>query len=73
LGRANLAKRLADGIANSGDESSHVIGVNGSWGSGKTTILRFVEEYLKREHEDEVVLLDFDPWLVSGEEELLVA
>jgi len=73
LGRANLAKRIADGIANNGDESSHVIGINGPWGSGKTTALRFVEEYLKREHEDEVVLLDFNPWLVSGEEELLVA
>jgi len=74
LGRANLAKRIADGIANSGEEpSSLVVGINGPWGSGKTTALRFVEHYLKREHGNEVVLLDFDPWLVSGEEELLVA
>lgn len=74
LGRANLAKRIADGIARSGEQpSALVVSINGPWGSGKTTVLRFVEHYLECEHGDEVVLLDFDPWLVSGEEELLVA
>ncbi len=50
-------------------EDSFVIGLTGPWGSGKTSVLRMVEESV---HENErVVILTFNPWLFSGTENLV--
>lgn len=50
-------------------EDSFVIGLTGPWGSGKTSVLRIVEESV---HENpDVMILKFNPWLFSGAESLV--
>jgi hypothetical protein len=43
--------------ANMGNES-YIIGVNGEWGSGKSTLI----ELVKRQMKDDVHIIDFNPW-----------
>ena len=44
--------------------SSLTIGVEGSWGSGKTSIINFVKEELEKDKN--YVFLDFNPWMHLG-------
>jgi hypothetical protein len=41
-----FAKRVARVIASRTDPESIVIGINGAWGEGKTTVFNFIEEAL---------------------------
>lgn len=51
--------------------------VNGSWGSGKTTLIKLLNESLLKAHNKtepkykEPVWLDFNPWLYSNQDELV--
>ena len=47
----------SNSIANLG-EGSYIIGVNGEWGSGKSTLI----ELVKRQMEGDVHIIDFNPW-----------
>ena len=59
--------------------TGYVIGLHGQWGSGKTTAINFMLEYLKKhnqEIEDQtrtVEHIDFRPWIVSGHQDLMAA
>lgn len=46
--------------------TSFVIGLNGGWGSGKTTILNNVKKALAKES-DINVICDFEPWVYESE------
>ena len=56
-------------------ENSFVIGLEGAWGSGKTTIINNVKQHLHKTNNDntEFVICDFDPWTYNSEEALLVS
>ncbi|HEV8489406.1 MAG TPA: P-loop NTPase fold protein [Candidatus Limnocylindrales bacterium] len=69
LGRAPFAQRVAGLIADRKDPKSLVVGIYGEWGDGKSSVLNFIEFYL-RDHED-VVLVPFNPWLVDDERAML--
>jgi predicted KAP-like P-loop ATPase len=69
LGYAPFARALAEGIVSLTPSSGYVMALYGAWGSGKTTVLNFVRFYLEREA-SKPVLVDFNPWLFSGQEEL---
>jgi hypothetical protein len=47
-----------------------VIGIAGEWGSGKSSILNLVHEKIRNEYQ-EAVVLRFDPWLISGRNDLI--
>lgn len=73
LARALLAddRRRARGV---------VIGLEGPWGSGKSSILNLVAQQLSKVSEDgdkspkpEPVVVRFDPWLISGREDLIAS
>lgn len=55
----------------------YVIGLHGQWGSGKSSVMNFVLAMLKKHNQenedDQVVHIDFRPWLVSGHQDLIVA
>jgi type II secretory pathway predicted ATPase ExeA len=68
LGRYEFASALADDVRLAPAESGFVIGLNGPWGSGKTSVLRLTG-YAVRDEVSAVV--SFNPWLFSGTEQLV--
>jgi predicted KAP-like P-loop ATPase len=70
LDRARFAEALAWQLVDVPAEAGFVVGLLGTWGSGKTSILNMVEEVLTDTYQDTVVL-HFNPWLFSGTEQLV--
>jgi KAP family P-loop domain len=67
--RAPFAFRIAETLVRRTDPASLVIAIYGAWGDGKTTVLNFIREKLERE--SSVVCVNFNPWRLNGEDELL--
>jgi ABC-type dipeptide/oligopeptide/nickel transport system ATPase component len=75
LGRGIFAKEIADGLLNSFDTSheSVVVGINGPWGSGKTSLVNMIIEQvnsLAEKQGHKILVLRFNPWMFSGQREL---
>src|SRR5690606_30532516 len=67
--RYEFAKRIASIVSIPSDDKSLTIGLYGKWGEGKTTVLNFIQQEL----DPEVVVVHFNPWFFSNQEQLLVA
>lgn len=65
-----FAARVAQGILNYSQDETFIISLEGEWGSGKTTLINFIKEDLKKERE-KVEILDFNPWLITGIEQII--
>ncbi len=72
LGFADSAESVAKSIFNNDFSDGFVIGIEGEWGSGKTTYINFIREYLENNHH-EFKILDFNPWLHSSHKNLIAA
>lgn len=71
FGHAPFAKSLADSICRYPGSDGLVLALYGPWGSGKSTVLSYVQHYLeKRPSDDQPVLVKFNPWWFSGQENL---
>lgn len=77
LGRQPFVEQLCGSLVTTGADSDGpgkstglVVGLAGEWGSGKSTILNFVEEVLREKH-DPIAIVRFDPWLISGRDDLI--
>lgn len=75
LGRHAFAEEIANGLVNSfkDNHESLVIGINGAWGSGKSTLINFIlkeVEHISLEQEESIIVLSFNPWMFSGQKEL---
>lgn len=69
LRRTPLARKVAELIKNFEGKESFVIGIEGVWGSGKTS---FINLTLKELHEDEnIIVVHFNPWNFTGQNELI--
>ena len=67
-----FAQALAKSIADMTAPEGMVIGVNGVWGSGKSSALGLVRYYLKPHVDnDEVLIIDFSPWWFTSHEALI--
>ncbi|HVV51972.1 MAG TPA: P-loop NTPase fold protein [Polyangia bacterium] len=67
LGRGPLARTIAEVIRSTPSDFGVRIGVFGEWGSGKTSVLRFVRKILG---EQEHVIVAFSPWGITHPAEL---
>ncbi|HGZ6774434.1 TPA: P-loop NTPase fold protein [Vibrio parahaemolyticus] len=67
--RWEFAKRIAKVISTRDDPSSIVLGLYGSWGNGKTSVLNFIEQNLAKD--PNVIYLKFNPWRFGSEDDLL--
>jgi Ni2+-binding GTPase involved in maturation of urease and hydrogenase len=67
--RAPFAKRIAETLSSLPDENSIAIGIYGPWGDGKTTVLAFIEEELRKNNQ--IITMYFNPWRFGDEDELL--
>lgn len=73
LGFKKISECLAQAIMKNDLSKGLVIGVEGAWGSGKTTLVEFALEEIEsasREREDWEVVR-FQPWLIGRKEDLL--
>ncbi|MDD5400987.1 MAG: P-loop NTPase fold protein [Sulfurimonas sp.] len=67
---APYASRVAQGILNYSQNETFIISLEGEWGSGKTSVINFIKEDLKKQQE-KVEILDFNPWLITGIEQII--
>lgn len=65
--RDEIAQRLARMIHNRNGKACFSIGIDGKWGTGKTSFINLLINHL----DDNVAVLNFNPWRYSSEEELL--
>jgi len=49
-----------------------VVGIEGAWGSGKTFVINQIESIL-RESNDPPIVVEFNPWVISGTDSLVEA
>ena len=71
LGRTPFAEGIARDLATVPADKGFTAAVVGEWGTGKTSVLNMVEETLKSES-PETVVLRFNPWLFGGAHDLLI-
>jgi predicted KAP-like P-loop ATPase len=67
LNRFPLAKKISELIKNHHNDESFVIGIEGRWGSGKTSFVNLIRQELK----DDVFMINFNPWNFTGQNELI--
>lgn len=71
LGYAHFAKNIALAIKNLDSSEGFVIGLYGAWGTGKSTVLQFIEYYLLNLPDvEDIIILHFNPWWFSDREDL---
>ncbi|HAP27146.1 MAG TPA: hypothetical protein DCR74_16310 [Achromobacter sp.] len=71
FGFVDIARGLAPALVQAMDHEGLVIGIEGVWGSGKTSLVNYVLREIKRTERDSVEIISLAPWL-SGDEESLV-
>jgi hypothetical protein len=72
LHRDQFAKRLVRTLISDRTRKAtgNVVGLAGSWGAGKSSILNFVEEQILADY-PQAIVVRFNPWLVSGRNDLV--
>lgn len=58
-----VAQQLSESIREIGREGSAVIGIEGAWGSGKTSLLNLLRSELEKSRENNTFVLNISPWL----------
>ena len=71
FGREVSIDQLYSSIVRCNPDESFVIGVEGDWGSGKSTILNIVKKHLIEENSSIRIIDNFDPWEYGNQESLL--
>ncbi|ADV28442.1 KAP P-loop domain protein [Pseudoxanthomonas suwonensis 11-1] len=70
LGRASQAQLFAENILGLDSDNGVVAAVLGPWGSGKTSFINLAKECIR---ERGVPVLEFNPWMFSGADQLVQA
>ena len=68
LGRSEFATHLAIALRTVCATDGLVVGIEGGWGTGKSTVIGFVKKALSEQKNSEVkvIVVDFNPWMVSN-------
>lgn len=69
LGRVPFVKDFHKEIKKFPFDESVVFGLNGQWGSGKTSVLNLLRNRLR--HDKDTILVDFNPWYFSSADVLV--
>ena len=67
LGTMCYADQLADAIKNVPNEQAYTIGLYGTWGCGKSTIIRTAKEKLEKDANSRIKMVVYDAWKYSGD------
>ncbi len=72
LGFRSLARRIAISLVDQASAEGLVIGIEGAWGSGKSSLLHLIMEELAKMPKEKVpAVMDFRPWLISDRNALI--
>src|SRR5687768_1766617 len=67
LGRSHFAKALSHSLVLPNSSPGLVVGIEGNWGSGKSTLIGFIKKNLGDITGDSVpIVVDFNPWMLSN-------
>jgi len=72
LSRAPFVQKLANALIDPATKRATgvAIGITGQWGSGKSSILNLLKSDIRERYPDAAVI-SFDPWLISGRNDLI--
>lgn len=74
LGFRDVAKRIAISLVDRASEDGLVVGIEGAWGSGKSSLMFLIGEELKRLPQSKrPTVIDFRPWLVGNRDALITS
>lgn len=73
LNRDFIINALYNAIININLDENFTIGLNGKWGSGKTTIMNIVLNKIKEKNNVDFIIIKFDPWQYNGNEAMIRA
>lgn len=74
LGFREVAKRIAVSLMDRASEDGLVIGLQGAWGSGKSSLLFLIRDELGKLPKDrEPTVIDFRPWLIGNRDALITS
>ncbi|MCQ2351344.1 MAG: KAP family NTPase [Paludibacteraceae bacterium] len=67
LGTKCYVEQLVDTIKNIPQQESYTIGLYGSWGSGKSTIIETAKQEIEKSKENKYKMVVYDAWKYSGD------
>ena len=70
LNRKEFARELATAISTWTGRQSLTVAVNGSWGSGKTSIKNLAVQTLTSQADSDVAVIEFNPWRWVSQDQL---
>lgn len=70
LDRKQFARELANRLAVWNSDESLVLALYGPWGSGKSSIKNMALEYLRKDADSCPHIVEFNPWQISGQDQL---
>lgn len=74
LGFQEVAERIAISLVDRASEDGLVVGLEGVWGSGKSSLLFLISEELRKLPEDQrPSVINFRPWLIGNRDALIFA
>ncbi len=72
LGYRDVAERIASSLIDHASDNGLVVGIEGAWGSGKSSLLTLIEQALgKLPKDQQPTVINFRPWLVGNRDALL--
>ena len=77
LGRTSFAEPLAQAILSYKSDECVVLGLFGSWGTGKTSLINMCLECINKavvsySENEKPIVIKFNPWNYSGQQQLIV-
>lgn len=72
FGRSNFSRALAKALVLPPNSEGLVVGIEGNWGSGKTFVINQIKSIL-REGDDQPIVVEFNPWVISGTDSVVEA
>jgi energy-coupling factor transporter ATP-binding protein EcfA2 len=74
LNRNMLIMQLYSSVVTCKSNQSFVIGIEGEWGCGKTTIINNLKRIIQDSNSEEIIIIDdFDPWIFGTQDAMLTA
>ncbi|HCB2308440.1 TPA: NTPase, partial [Escherichia coli] len=65
-GFSNIAENISRSILSLPQEASNVVGIEGAWGSGKTSLLNLILKKFAQKKDGHTHVLHISPWLSGG-------